>query len=123
MNTARATKQQLVEDNQRLRREIARLKKPSKDDRLKLLVDSVSDAIIWTDLQFNITAWNKAAERLYGWKLKEVLGKPVQDVTKLEYPNDNQEKVLDQFSKKGRWNGEVIQNTEGVLKVIKGLLR
>lgn len=46
----------------------------------KLLYDAhilanVSDSIIATDLDRNITYWNNVAEKLYGWKQSEVLGK------------------------------------------------
>jgi PAS domain S-box-containing protein len=39
------------------------------------LLDSVSEAIVATDADLNITGWNKGAERVYGWKAGEVLGK------------------------------------------------
>jgi len=71
----------------------------------------VSDAIISTDLNFHIKSWNAAAEHLYGWKEKEVIGKFVGDVTRLTYPNDNQEEVVKQFLKEGYWEGETLQKT------------
>ena len=37
------------------------------------------------------------------------IGKPVADLTSLEYPYDNREDVLKFFFEKGYWNGEVIQ--------------
>jgi PAS domain S-box-containing protein len=37
------------------------------------LVACVTDAIIATDMKFVISAWNTAAERMYGWKVAEVL--------------------------------------------------
>ena len=39
------------------------------------VLDAVSEAIVATDTDFTITAWNKGAERIYGWKAAEVLGK------------------------------------------------
>ncbi|MBU1199585.1 MAG: PAS domain-containing protein [Nanoarchaeota archaeon] len=41
------------------------------------LLNQIHEAIIVTDLVGRITYWNKAAEKLYGWKAKEVLGKNV----------------------------------------------
>ena len=73
------------------------------------LVDSVSDAIISTDLDFNIVSWNKAAESIYGWKSEEAIGKNVMDIIKIEYPDNNQETVINKFFKNGFWRGEVIQ--------------
>ncbi len=73
------------------------------------LLQHVSDAIISIDLEFNIKSWNKAAERIYGWKTEEVMGKPVREVTQLEYPHDRMENVGNTLFEKGFWEGEVFQ--------------
>jgi len=73
------------------------------------LVEDVSDAIISSDLDFNIVSWNKAAESIYGWKAEEVIGKNIMDTITVEYPYDDQEAVLKQFFEEGFWKGEVIQ--------------
>ena len=39
------------------------------------LSDSVQDAIIMLDDEGNISFWNKAAEKMYGYSIKEVLGR------------------------------------------------
>lgn len=44
------------------------------------LLEKIHDAIIATDLQQRITAWNHAAEEMFGWKAEEVIGKPVSEV-------------------------------------------
>jgi PAS domain-containing protein len=41
------------------------------------LLANVHDAIIATDKQLVIKAWNRAAEKMYGWKAKEILGRNV----------------------------------------------
>jgi len=81
------------------------------------LVDSISDAIISTDLDFNIISWNKAAERIYGWKPDEVIGTPVAEILNSEYINQNRNKVIKSFRKKGHWSGEVIQQRKSHQKV------
>jgi PAS domain S-box-containing protein len=73
------------------------------------LLQTVSDAIIATDKDFNITSWNKAAERTYGFTEAEVLGRMVDEVTQLEYPNQRREDVVEEFFREGHWQGEVIQ--------------
>jgi PAS domain S-box-containing protein len=51
------------------------------------LLDNVADGVIATDADdFRITAWNKGAERLYGFTAKEVLGRPAREVA--SYPSD-----------------------------------
>jgi len=44
------------------------------------LLENVKDAIIATDVNNHITAWNPGAEALYGWKSEDVLGKNLFDV-------------------------------------------
>ena len=59
------------------------------------LVDSVSDAIISTDTNFRITSWNQAAERIYGWKAEEVIGKDGSDVLVIRAePPDNRCEIM-----------------------------
>jgi PAS domain-containing protein len=39
------------------------------------LLENVHYAVMAVDKRFALTAWNKGAERMYGWKAKEVLGR------------------------------------------------
>lgn len=43
------------------------------------LLDEASDAIILQDLEHTILYWNKSAERIFGWSVKEVLGKDIRE--------------------------------------------
>ncbi|MGD0353534.1 MAG: PAS domain S-box protein [Dehalococcoidia bacterium] len=72
------------------------------------LLNNVSDAVIATDLDLNIQAWNRAAERAYGWAPEEVIGKPLSAILKGTFIGDTREKALTEISKKGIWNGELI---------------
>lgn len=44
---------------------------------LESLIQSTADAIVATDLNNIITAWNKGAETIFGYKREEVIGKPL----------------------------------------------
>ena len=58
-----------------------------QETNLKLLFESVSEAIIVTDRKWIITGWNKAAEDIYGWKEAEVAGKQIDEVLQTRYPS------------------------------------
>lgn len=44
------------------------------------LLDHVTESVIAADIDANITYWNRAAERLYGWTAEEALGKSVYEL-------------------------------------------
>ena len=44
------------------------------------LLDNAQDAILVSDLKYQILYWNKGAERMYGWESGEVLGKNIYEI-------------------------------------------
>lgn len=70
--------------------------------------ESVSDAVITTDLEFRIQTWNTAAEQLYGWSAEEAFGKNALDVLPDQSRSDvERQATADEFLKNGKWVGEV----------------
>jgi diguanylate cyclase (GGDEF)-like protein/PAS domain S-box-containing protein len=53
--------------------------------RLSLLLDSISQAVIVTDLGGNVTLMNPAAEQLTGWTNAEAAGQPANDILRLSH--------------------------------------
>jgi PAS domain S-box-containing protein len=49
-------------------------------DLLETAFNATSDSIVQVDLDGVITRWNPAAEALYGWSAREVLGRPLIEV-------------------------------------------
>ncbi len=87
-----------------------------------LLLDEAHDAILVRDLDHRISSWNLGAERLYGHRREEAVGRSVAD---LLYDTPDQ---LERFQeatrlvlKEGRWTGELEQiDKEGRLRIVKG---
>lgn len=58
------------------------------------LLNNVDDGVIATDAEdFRITAWNRGAERLYGFSAVEVLGRPAREVA--TFPGDQARQKLE----------------------------
>lgn len=74
------------------------------------LLENVSDALIATDIQFNIQFWNKTAELLYGWTSSEVIGQPLESFITNDYLGCSLDIILQKISQDGYWKGEITQN-------------
>jgi PAS domain S-box-containing protein len=56
--------------------------------RLASIVECADEAIIGKDLEGTILSWNQAAERVYGYRAEEVIGKPITILLSPGYPDD-----------------------------------
>jgi PAS domain S-box-containing protein len=56
-------------------REEARRQLEQSEERLRLVLENAIDAVVTTDAAGRITSWNAKAERTFGWKRAEVLGR------------------------------------------------
>ncbi len=73
------------------------------------LLNNALDAIIGTDGDYRIRYWNASAERLYGWKAEEVLGKKIEKIVRMDMPFEKRMEIRRKSKEKGFWRGEVIQ--------------
>lgn len=72
------------------------------------LLDLTQDAVVVTDMQGRVTYWNRGAQELYGWAADEVMGKPLHELVRTEFPLPI-DRVMQQVEAQGRWTGEVVQ--------------
>jgi PAS domain S-box-containing protein len=73
------------------------------------LLANVHDAILATDDQFNLTAWNRAAEEMYGWKAEEVLGQNVENVIRSEINATQRYEALEILAQTGHYHANFVQ--------------
>lgn len=77
------------------------------------LLDIATDAIFVRDMGHHILFWNEGAERLYGWKSAEVLGKNVVGLlNKLDETLPPFETIQRTLLKERQWQGELRQVTK-----------
>jgi PAS domain S-box-containing protein len=90
-------------------RDITELKRTEKELRYHAyLLENLHDAVLATDEQLLITAWNKAAEKMYGWRADEVLGSHIWQVVPVEMTEVQREDALRKLAETGRFRIEVI---------------
>jgi PAS domain S-box-containing protein len=72
------------------------------------LLENIHDAVLATDEQFDLTAWNKGAEQMFGWTAEEALGRKVYEVIPTEYSDEEMAQALRGLTETGRFRGDMI---------------
>jgi PAS domain S-box-containing protein len=73
------------------------------------LLENVHDAIIATDSDHIINSWNAAAERLYGWRSEEVLGKSSKELLRSHRTNESSDETFNTLESTSSLVAEVRQ--------------
>ncbi|ODG98287.1 hypothetical protein A4S05_09460 [Nostoc sp. KVJ20] len=81
------------------------------------LLDIVSDAIAVQDLSNKILLWNKSAEKLYGWKPEEAIGKQSDELLSIESLTQHLE-ICQTVVRNGFWQGELHKTSKSGKKLI-----
>src|SRR5688572_6058229 len=81
-DTAMRNVESILAARQRAERELLAAKealerKTDELSRLAAVVESSDDAIITKTLESIIVTWNKGAERIFGYRAEEIVGRPV----------------------------------------------
>jgi PAS domain S-box-containing protein len=80
-----------------------------KNWRQDFMLQHVNEAIITSDLKLRLISWNKAAEKMYGWKAEEVLGQNTADVFLTKWSKGDFKEMRKTIASQGHWKGEVTQ--------------
>jgi two-component system sensor histidine kinase UhpB len=72
------------------------------------LLDHISDAVIFTDMDMRIIYINKMAEQVYGIRSEDVTGCLFHQVIRYKYLNDSPEQALQILQQTGTWQGKVV---------------
>ena len=84
------------------------------------LLKNVNDAILSADNNYFINSWNPAAERQYGWKANEAIGKNVFELLQVEYPGKEFSEARESIVKNGGYKGEEIhQHKDGTHIIVE----
>jgi PAS domain S-box-containing protein len=70
------------------------------------LLENIHDAVTATDERYIITAWNKGAEQMFGWRADEALGRSVYELIPTDYGDEQLEEALRELSETGRRRSE-----------------
>jgi hypothetical protein len=100
-----------------IRYAIERKRTEQKMQAQAALLNIATDAIFVRELGDGIVFWNQGAERLYGWKVAEILGKNTQE---LIYPPSAPppSEAYETLTQTGEWQGELEQVTKDGEKII-----
>ena len=79
----------------------------SAEEKIHILgtvIKESNDAIITTEITGNtITGWNKGAEKIYGLKEEEALGKTRPEIFRNNISEETRREILEEVKKKGSW--------------------
>ena len=72
-----------------------------------MVMQEVTEAIISTDLDFNVITWNKGAELIHGVKAEDIISHPIRSQVNYFYINETREQALLHLYSYDYWSGEV----------------
>jgi diguanylate cyclase (GGDEF)-like protein/PAS domain S-box-containing protein len=87
--------------------DLTEIKQTEREIRFyKHLTDAVGQALVANDLNRQITYWNAAAERVFGWRAEEVLGQDFYQIAGPEDMLDEMPRIGQQVRQGRSWSGE-----------------
>jgi PAS domain S-box-containing protein len=109
--------QQWIQANARLEKEVHERRELELELRISEanyrenadLLDLTHDAILVRNLKDEVVFWNRAAERLYGWRKEETRGRTTYELLQTVFPKPLTE-IEAEIAKTGFWEGELIHS-------------
>ncbi|HET6312785.1 MAG TPA: PAS domain S-box protein, partial [Chloroflexia bacterium] len=78
------------------------------------VLDQIQAGIVVMNMERRVTHWNAYAEKLYGWKQEEVLGKELRELLIMPPDQPKAKQVMEQVFREGYWEGEfTLQHKNG----------
>jgi PAS domain S-box-containing protein len=81
------------------------------------LLDLSNEAILVRDTQDRIIYWNHGAQEMYGFSVKEALGKITHQLLQTAHP-ENFDKIRKKLKRDNRWSGELLHTRKDGRKVV-----
>jgi len=89
----------------------ARLQAQARNAYLASMLSNIHDAVVATDDQSLVTAWNSKAEDIYGWIAGEALGRSVRDVIRSEITDAQRSSTVQSLADTDHYHFEEVQYT------------
>lgn len=73
-----------------------------------LLLEHTQDAVVAVAPDGLVRGWNRGAERMYGWRAEEVLGRDVERFPRFGLSRGQRMQARRELAEQGRWSGEAL---------------
>jgi PAS domain S-box-containing protein len=95
----------------------ARMQAEARNAYQASMLSNIHDAVVATDAQGVVTAWNSKAEDIYGWKAEEALGRSVRDVIRSEITDAQRSSTVRSLADTDHYHFEEVQYTRNGRRV------
>ena len=72
--------------------------------------DLVNDSVMTRTMDGIINFWNHSAEKLYGWRKEEAIGRVSHNLLQTQFPKPLEE-IESELVRNGRWEGKLVHTT------------
>jgi PAS domain S-box-containing protein len=80
-------------------------------------LERVNDSVMTRTMDGRINFWNHSAEKLYGWKKEEAIGKVSHHLLQTQFPKPLEE-IESELVRTGRWQGKLVHTTRDGRRVV-----